>query len=639
MSGSQFPAQQEAFDGLSAAAALIDPASAQAVAELAEQIKNWLELASQDLPEMAQCRPIAEQVILGLRQGFDSTPGFERLNRILALAQSVLEGASQAPQPGLEKTHRVDDLERDSWNDFLLECPELVGLIEGQLLASMRNGSFDPLSVMRPLHTLKGICGMLGLEAQSGLMHACEDALDPYRQSNSLPQLRARAVLAAMDCLRNQADAIAAGLKQGSFPIIDAGPALLGLQSLAPEMPSEAASSENGPAPQMVESEPGTRSADNVIRIPVSKMDSLLEAVGELAICQAQVTAGIRELDLQGLIATEASRLEKISRQLQQVVLGLRMVPVQPLFNRISRQAYDLSQRMGKPLRVEISGGETEVDKGLIEELFEPLLHLVRNALDHGMDTPEERKASGKPEQGLLRLAAFHQGGDFVLQMADDGRGFDLASIAAKCRTLGLIKAGEEPGAEWLIGQLFNAGFSTAAALTDLSGRGVGLNAVRRKVTDLKGTVTASHQPNQGATFTLRLPLTLALMDAILVRVKGERFALPAAQVMRFLAWDDKARHSLSQSGAWMEAGGRSLPLVELGASRDGRAVAMHVAVAGREACLVVDEVLGKQQVVVKALGGLLQNLPGIGGGAVLADGRVGMILDLESLLKQRAIA
>ena len=314
------------------------------------------------------------------------------------------------------------------------------------------------------------------------------------------------------------------------------------------------------------------------------------------------------------------------------------MVPVQPLFMRISRQAYELGRRMGKPLRVDLEGGETEVDKALVEELFEPLLHLVRNALDHGLDSPEQRRAAGKPEQGRLRLAAFHQGSEFVLTMEDDGRGFDMGSIASRAHALGLLRAGEEADPDRLADMIFQPGFSTAAQVTELSGRGVGLDAVRRKMADLNGTVTAQARAGQGAVFTLRLPLTMALMEAILVRAKGERYALPAASVCRFLAWDPAKRHSVGREKSWFEAGGRSLPLVDLGAEGADRAVAMHVSVGGREACLVVDEVLGKQQVVVKTLGALLKDVPGLGGGAVLADGRVGLILDLDSLLKQQAL-
>jgi two-component system chemotaxis sensor kinase CheA len=633
-------ALEESLNRLAASAALLDPASAAEVGGQADALVAWLSAGEAQLPGLARLLPLAQRVAEGMRRGLDSAPGYERLNQVLGQAIGLLEERPSAPDavPAPDPAYcRINDEDRDSWQDFLLECPELLGRVEEEVLAASRGGSFDGAAILRPLHTLKGICGMLGLAAQSGLMHATEDALAPYRQASALPQGVSQAVLAAMDSLRSQTAGVEAGLKQGGFALLDVSAALAALASaesaVAPEMAAAP------PAAESPAADPVARAADNVIRIPVSKMDALLEAVGELAICQAQVTAGIQDLGVQGLLASEAGRLEKISRQLQQVVLGLRMVPVQPLFNRISRQAYDLSQRMGKPLQVELLGGETEVDKSVIEELFEPLLHLVRNALDHGMDLPEERSASGKPEQGRLRLAAFHQGGDFVLQMADDGRGFDLAAIEAKARAQGLLNAAETPDAETLIDLLFNAGFSTAAALTDLSGRGVGLDAVRRRVSDLKGTVTASHEPGLGATFTLRLPLTLALMDAILVRSKGERFALPAAQVLRFLAYDAKARHTVGGGDAWMEAGGRSLSLIDLGAAQDGQSVALHVSAGGNEACLVVDEVLGKQQVVVKALGGLLQNLPGIGGGAVLADGRVGLILDLESLLKERAIA
>jgi two-component system chemotaxis sensor kinase CheA len=644
-------ALRQGLDGVSLKAALLDGASAQAVGAQADAVISWLREAVPALPGLAPQLSLAERVAEGLRRGFDPAQGLERLNLALSAADAALRAmedpqASAAPlsAPATEDGAApeasflaVPPEDREGWEDFLVEGPELLGSVEAQLVGALRHEAFDVQAVLRPLHTLKGICGMLGLSGQNRLMHACEDLLAPYRQAQALPDSVAEAALAAMDRLRAQIDAIAAGLEQGGFAVLETAPLEAALSATA-QGSEEAAVALAGLSAPSAEAETA-RAAENVIRIPVGKMDALLEAVSELAICQAQVTAGVLEMAVHGALAAEAGRLEKISRQLQQVVLGLRMVPVQPLFIRISRQAHDLSRRVGKPLRVELEGGETEVDKGLVEELFEPLLHLVRNALDHGLDTPEQRRAAGKPAEGLLRLAAFHQGSDFVLQMRDDGRGFDLAAIAAKARAQGLLNPGEEPAPERLIDLLFHSGFSTAQALTDLSGRGVGLDAVRRRVAGLKGSVSATHVPGQGATFTLRFPLTMALMDAILVRSRGERFALPAASVLRFLAWDSAGHHRLGEGQGWFEAAGRSLPLLDLGAEGAQRPVALHVSAGGREACLVVDEVLGKQQVVVKALGGLLQGVSGLGGGAVLADGRVGLILDLESLLAQRVAA
>ena len=648
----EFELLERSLHALAASAALIDAGSAPALAALADSTATWLRQAEHEAGGFSEILPLAERVAEGLRRGFDPAQGMERLEQCIERAfkrMEALQGkeppaplkAAPAPaEPAQDGsfTMSVGAEDRDGWLDFIVEVPELLQGIEAQLVGALRDEPFDALAILRPLHTLKGICGMLGLKGFNALMHACEDSLAPYRQSTRLSKGVAEAVLAAADTLRRQSDAIAAGLDQGGFQVADCAAALAELQRAEGGTDPEGAGPVHAEAAEAMEPAlSGQRSVDNVIRIPVAKMDSLLEAVSELAICQAQVSGGVLAMGLNSNLSAEAARLEKISRQLQQVVLGLRMVPVAPLFNRISRQAYDLSRRMGKQLKVELEGGETEMDKGLVEELFEPLLHLVRNALDHGLELPEQRVHAGKPAEGRLRLAAYHQGGDFVLEMADDGRGFDLARIADKARSLGRLRADEEAGEAWLLDQIFESGFSTAQALTDLSGRGVGLDAVRRKVQDLKGSVQVSHTPGAGAKFTLRLPLTMALMEAILVRAHGERFALPAANVRRFLAWDPAKRHTVGQGEAWMESEGHSLPLVDLGALAGARAVAMHITAGGREACVVVDEVIGKQQVVVKGLGGLLKDLPGVAGGAVLSDGRVGMILDLESLLARGA--
>jgi two-component system chemotaxis sensor kinase CheA len=303
--------------------------------------------------------------------------------------------------------------------------------------------------------------------------------------------------------------------------------------------------------------------------------------------------------------------------------------------------AHDAGQRTGKAVELRCEGGDTELDKGMVEALAEPLLHLIRNAVDHGLEEPGERAALGKPERGQLQLSARREGRDFVLELSDDGRGLDLEALAAKGLALGLLRPGEEQDPARVTQLIFESGLSTARALTGLSGRGVGMDAVKRKVASLKGSIQVRSRRGQGCAFVLRFPLILSLMEGVLVAVDGRRYVLPAAQVRRFLAADSATAHRVGGGPAWLEAEGQSLPLLDLrgwfsgdATPWQGRRVAVHVAAEGREGCLLVDQVLGRRQVVVKGLGaGLKADLSGVAGGAILGDGHVGMILDLDVIL------
>jgi two-component system chemotaxis sensor kinase CheA len=460
-------------------------------------------------------------------------------------------------------------------------------------------------------------------------------------------------LLQACDLVREQVQAIAQGLPAGRFRIVSyerheahQNPAELGTP-LTPTNPLPAAQAA-GEVEKAEKADSDSHSQHNhandaSIRISVEKMDILLEAVGELAICQSQVSGGIEATGATGHLASEASRLGKISRQLQEIVISLRMVPVHPLFLRMTRLARDLSRKTGKALQLDLEGGETEIDRRMVESLTEPLVHLIRNAVDHGLEEAGERLQAGKPTEARLKLSARHQGGDFVLELSDDGRGLNFGRLAHQARVLGFLAEGETPDREKLVALIFEPGFSTAEKITEVSGRGVGLDAVKRKIQSLKGSIVVESEAGKGTLFRLRIPLTLALMDGILVRVGNTRYVLPAFQVQGFLAQEATEEHALGTGGKWLATRQGHLPLIDLeenfGNRRDGklRPVVVQVEAGGRGACLMVDEVLGKQQVVIKELGEGLHDLKGVSGGAILGDGRVGLIVDMEALIGRLA--
>jgi len=590
---------------------------------------------------------LARKIVTGLSAGRPAEKARERLSAALSEASEKLEMESILPKGGelISESPSMalgqvedgffnipsDDLA--GFKDFVGEAPEHVQVIESGLLALSQTGVTDILPVYRGFHTLKGISAFMGLSQLSALAHQAEAILEPFKSGEGRPtEDQVDWLLQACDLIREQVQAVVQGLPSGRFRIV--------FQDQAPKAQALSVATAGVKGAENADQGTASASADLSMRVQVEKIDALLEIVGELAICQAQVSAGVEAVGVSSHLSSESARLGKICRQLQQLVLSIRMVPVQPLFLRMSRLARDLSRKTGKPLRLSLQGGETEIDRRLVESLAEPLVHLIRNAVDHGVEKAEERLKAGKPEEAVLTLSARHQSGDFILELSDDGRGLNYEKLAFKARQAGWLVEGETPTREKLTEFIFRPGFSTAETVTEVSGRGVGLDAVRRKIQSLKGSLTVESEPGQGTKFRLRIPRTLLLMEGILVRMGSERYVLPASQVLGFLALDGTQTHAVGEGRQWLDTDQGQLLLIDLeedfGSRVDGktRSLAVQVEVDGRRACLVVDEVLGKQQVVLKELGESLHDLKGVLGGAILGEGRVGLILDMEWLVR-----
>ena len=630
------------------------------VLELAYAFLDWAQKAVQTGWVWSREVLVAAQKIMqGLQAGRPHEKALERLSLTMTeasqnLEKEIAEGFVGVPKANTEaKTDEgiflIPEEDLPSFKDFIGEAPEHLEAIEKNLLALSRGQAWDILQIFRAFHTVKGISGFMGLGQMASLAHQAEALLEPFKISGGRPsEDQVDWLLQACDLVREQVQAIAQGLPNGRFRIVayerpraTQDPAV-SARPLPPTIPAGEI-----PAAEKSETDNSNNPAhkgDASIRISVEKMDALLEAVGELAICQTQVAGGVEAAGISGYLASETGRLGKISRQLQDIVLSLRMVPVAPLFLRMAKLARELSRKTGKPLQLDLEGGETEIDRRMVESLTEPLVHLIRNAVDHGIETPEERARAGKTAEARLKLSARHQGGDFVLELSDDGQGLNFGKLVHKAKSQGLLEAGEIPARERLIDLIFTAGFSTADKVTEVSGRGVGLDSVKRKIQALKGAINVESETGLGTTFRLRIPLTLALMDGILVRVGQIRYVLPAYQVQGFLAQEGTEEHSIGAGAKWMSTRQGQLPLIDLeanfGIHRDGkfRPVVVQVESAGRGACLMVDEVLGKQQVVIKELGEGLHDLKGVTGGAILGDGKVGLILDVESLIGTLAL-
>lgn len=378
------------------------------------------------------------------------------------------------------------------------------------------------------------------------------------------------------------------------------------------------------------------------IRVSTAKVDKLIDLVGELVIAESMASEILKDFSLHRLSALVSAFAEmgRYTRELQERVMGIRMLPIGSVFSRFPRVLRDLAAAQGKQISLELSGEETELDKQMVDSLSDPLTHLVRNAIDHGIEEPAERRKAGKPEQGVIRLHAFHRGGNVLVEVTDDGRGLDLAKIQRKALERGLLSAGDTPSDETLQALIFHPGFSTADHVTNLSGRGVGMDVVKRNVDALNGAVSVSSELGRGSTVCIKLPLTLAILDGLLLKVGAQTFVLPLISILESIRPKAQQLNVVAGSGEVVAVRGEPLPMLRLhqlfGIPTDvtdpTRGLLVVVENQGKRLAFLVDELLGQQQVVVKSLEANFRKVEGVAGATILGDGRAALILDVAGL-------
>ena len=378
------------------------------------------------------------------------------------------------------------------------------------------------------------------------------------------------------------------------------------------------------------------------IRVSIEKIDVLINLVGELVITQSMLNRfgedfeqpQVNELR-DGLI-----QLTRNTRELQEAAMHIRMLPIGASFNRFPRLVRDLGNKLGKKVELSVSGENTELDKTVLEKIGDPLVHLVRNALDHGIEAPEVRKAAGKPETGLLQLCAYHQGGNIVIEVRDDGAGLNKEKILRKAQEQGLLSANDTVGEEQVQNLIFQPGFSTAEKLSDISGRGVGMDVVRKNINDLGGHVQIRSEEGKGSTLTIRLPLTLAILEGQLVRVGTETYVVPLTSIVESLQVEPTRVSPIAQRIELYKLRDEYISIIRLAQAFHGHSHALDrgqlvvVEADNRRVGLSVDEMLGQQQVVIKSLETNFQQIKGVSGATILGDGRVALILDIPGLIQ-----
>lgn len=383
-------------------------------------------------------------------------------------------------------------------------------------------------------------------------------------------------------------------------------------------------------------------SADTSIRVSVEKVDQLLNLVGELVITQSMLAQAISSAEHAGdkTLASGIAQLQRNSRDLQEAVMSVRMLPIAFVFSRFPRLVRDIAGKLGKNVDLKLVGENTEVDKGVIEKIADPLTHLIRNSLDHGLESPADRVAKGKSANGTITLRAFHQGGNIIIEVADDGRGLDRNKILAKARSRGMSVDDAMSDSE-VFGLIFEAGFSTAEQVTDISGRGVGMDVVRRNIMALGGRVEISSEMGKGCTVSIRLPLTLAILDGISVALGDSLYIVPLGFIIESFQPRETDIRTIGGKGHVMQVRGDHLPVIRLNEMVGGEArvhdfhkgITVIIEAVGGRAALFVDELVGQHQVVIKSLETNYRKVPFISAATIMGDGRVAMILDVAEIV------
>lgn len=602
--------------------------------------------------------------------------------------------AAPGVEPYVSEPLMLDLGEREHLEGFLDEAVEHMDAIETGLLQLEADPSDTQRinELFRPFHTIKGIAGFLNLRDINRLTHEIETILDLGRRSElKITATTVDLIFAAVDALKTQLasirqylaaptggpcpqpdiTSIMARLRQAAKPgggAEDATAAqrpklgeLLVAEGVATpaDVQSALASQETQQPrrklgevlvaqgvvqPAQVENALAQQAGnqpvvDYSIRVDTRKLDMLVDAVGELVIAQSMVAltqAALNDEKLQRNI----SQVTKIVRDVQETAMAMRMVPIGQTFQKMRRVVRDVARKANKQVELVITGEDTELDKNVIQQMSDPLVHMVRNAIDHGIEPPEERRAAGKPETGKIILNAYHQGDSIVIEVRDDGRGLIREKLIAKGIERGLISPDDQLSDQQVYALILQSGFSTAEKVTDISGRGVGMDVVRRNVEQLRGKIEIHSEPGRGSAFLIRLPLTLAIIDGMLVRVGAERFIIPTILIEQSLRPERRQITSVQRRGAMLQVRGELCPLIQLGALfgccqpiDPCEHLVVIVQCEGQKIALVVHELIGQQQVVIKALDERFKCVRGISGAAILGDGRVGLIIEPSGLL------
>ncbi|MEN6449051.1 MAG: chemotaxis protein CheA [Thermoguttaceae bacterium] len=583
--------------------------------------------------------------------------------------------------------------ERELIPAFIVEASDHLTAAESAiLLLEVTPDDAESINAaLRAFHTIKGSAGLLGVSRIQTLAHQAETFVIQARDGNArISRGGVDLLLQSCDAIKSMVDQLGA-LPPGEEPLPPSNMETL-LQCLSAGMESDDAVDDSPSQPSTTRSldhadaapqassgrcairseKPQTLPVDDIVmrgdatkattratpsqpshastpvgdttlRVNIERLDEVVNLVGELVIAQSIVARHASALaDDHGNLARSITHAGTIVRQLQGLAMSLRMVPFTGTFHKMSRLVRDLTHQSGKAVAFHTSGEETEIDRNMVQALNDPLMHMIRNALDHGIEPAADRVRCGKSPTGSLHLRAYHAAGAVVVELEDDGRGLDRDKILGQAIRRGLVEAGRDLSDDDVYSLIFCPGLSTADKVTAVSGRGVGMDVVRRNVESLRGHIAVTTQPGAGTTITLRVPLTMAILDAMLLRVGQQQYLLPTIAIQRSFRPDPDSISTVAGRAEMVMLQGTLYPLVRLyklfdidGAITDpNQALGIAIEGAGKRCVLMVDEILGQQQAVIKSLGETLADVQGVAGGAILNDGHVGIVLDVVGLMQ-----
>jgi two-component system chemotaxis sensor kinase CheA len=618
-------------------------------------------------------------------------------------AETLSDGVSPVPHPSDILSEIPDEIpypaagpvtaemsgeDAEVMKDFIAEAYEHLQSIELRMVDWEKSPADREIinSIFRPFHTIKGVSGFLNLTEINRISHLFESVLDEARNGAFLlDHTLSDLIFEGIDAMRFMLSSLEKALKdrrpvawEGKSELLcrrletflntavrahqaepddrksriseikfreDALNAILKeREAVSSSKPPEKGAA---PRPDVRESIPKHDNADSApeekfIKVSTGKMDQLVDMMGELVITQSMVVQNPEVVKITDpRFIRDIAQLQRVTAALQNISMSMRLVAFGATFRKMNRIVRDLARKTGKNIALSIQGHSAEIDRNMVEELHDPLVHMIRNACDHGIGTPEERKACGKPEEGTIFLKAEHAGGRVVITISDDGNGLDREAILAKAIERGLIDADSRPDERTIDSMIFTPGFSTTEKITEISGRGVGMDVVKKTLEKLHGTIDIFSEKGAGTTFVIKLPLTTAIINGLLVQVGSERYIIPMYSVRRIIRPGGEDLSTLAGKGEMVRISEKLIPIVRLdrvlhveGACPDPcRGVLIVVDDGGGEAALLVDTLLGKQEVVIKNLGKRFEDLEGVSGGVILADGRIGLILDIGAVL------
>jgi two-component system, chemotaxis family, sensor kinase CheA len=595
--------------------------------------------------ECSSIATVADSVAEILRNASDWVAGEE--------ARSELAQGIERLRSALQERDSTEDIESPAFNladdpelirDFTAESREHLQSIEQQVLVLDREaGNMEAVhSVFRSFHTIKGLAGFLAFDVIQALAHEVETVLDLARNAQlAITPHVIDVVLESKDYVNRWLSVLEAPIEnRPPFPEPDER-LLSRVRSLTSNTTRETAEPEAQTPTEAGADVHKSVVAARSVKVDTEKLDYLVDMVGEMVIAQSMVRHDPDlKVDGNGRLERNLAQLARISEEVQRTAMAMRMVPIGALFQKMVRMVRDLSRKCGKQIRVETDGEDVELDRNVVEELADPLMHMIRNAADHGIESAQERAAAGKDVTAVVRLRAFHRAGYIAIEVSDDGRGINRSKVLARARDKGIVAPTAQLSDAECDNLIFQPGFSTADQISNVSGRGVGMDVVRKHIQKLRGSVDLQSTEGEGTTFSLRVPLTLAIIDGLIVGTGTERYILPLTSVKGLFRPAPGQVTTIEGRAEVVTVRDRLLPVLRLyekfgiePRTTDPTASVFVTAEVDENCfCIMVDELIGKQEVVIKSLGQAFRKVTGVAGGAILGDGRVGLIIDLQTL-------